>query len=89
MADADDGERSQVGVVICLRNVGNGISKLVFDDVESDSPINSKSWSFNVFYTWREYREEDLNQMRLSDDDYKMIGQSIIARLVALNALVK
>jgi len=89
MADADDGVRSQAGVVVCLRDIGNGISKLIFDDVQGSAPTNPISWSFNSFYTWREYSEEDLNQLKLSDDDYKMIGENIVSRLLALNARVK
>jgi hypothetical protein len=89
MADADDGVRSQAGVVVCLRNIGNGISKLILDDVQSNSSANPISWCFKHFYTWREFSDEDLNQMKLSDDDYKMIGENIVARLLGLNARVK
>lgn len=89
MAAADDGIRSHVGLVVCLRDIGDGISKLIFDDVQANSPTNPIAWSFNGFYTLREYSDEDLNQMKLSDDDYKMIGENIVSRLLALNASVK
>jgi len=89
MADADDGVRSQAGVVVCLRNIGNGVSRLILDDVQGSSPTNPVSWFFDGFYTWREYSDKDLNQRKLSDDDYKMIGENIVARLLVLNARVK
>ena len=62
MAD-DDAIRSENGVVVCLRTVENGKSKLIFDDVTGDSSVNPVAWSFNNFYTWREYNNEVLHQM--------------------------
>ncbi len=88
MAD-DDAIRSENGVVVCLRTVENGKSKLIFDDVTGDSSVNPVAWSFNNFYTWREYNNEDLDQMKLSGREYQMIGESLVARLLALNGRIK
>ncbi len=85
MADVDDAIRSEDGVVVCLRRVEDGKSKLIFDDVKGDSCVNPITWSFDTFYTWREYGDEDLNQMKLSDREYQMIGVTLVARLLALS----
>ena len=85
MADVDDDVRCQTGVVACLREMGNGTSKLILDDVASDSAINPISWRFESFYSWHDYSNEDLGQRSLSDGEYQMIGQALIARLLALN----
>jgi hypothetical protein len=89
MADVDDAIRSENGVVACLRTTGNGKSKLIFDDVKGDSSLNPVEWSFNGFYTWREYSDEDLDQMKLTTREYQMIGENLVARLLALNARTK
>ena len=89
MADVDDTIRSQKGVVACLRNMGNGTSKLILDDVSGDSVTNPIAWSFESFYTWRDYNDEDLDEMTLSESEYQMIGENLIARLLALNERVE
>jgi hypothetical protein len=89
MPDADDKIRSQKGVVSCLRDIGNGTSRLVLDDVTSDSLTNAMAWSFDCLYTWRDYDSADLDAMNLSDLEYQNIGQNLVARLLALNGRVK
>jgi hypothetical protein len=89
MTDVDDRTRSQKGVVACLRKIGNGTSRLILDDVTSDSLTNPIAWSFECFYTWRDYSDTDLDQMNLSDREYQIIGQNLVARLLALNGRVK
>ncbi len=89
MADVDDAIRSENGVVVCLRTTEKGKSKVIFDDVKSDSPLNPVEWSFSSFYTWQEYSDEDLDQMKLSSREYQMIGENLVARLLALNGRVK
>ena len=89
MADVDDAIRAENGVVVCLRTTENGKSKLIFDDVIGDSSLNPVVWSFSSFYSWREYSDEDLNQLKLSSREYQMIGENLVARLVALNGRIK
>lgn len=89
MADVDDAIRSQKGVVACLRNMGNGTSKLILDDVSSDSLINPIAWTFESFYTWRDYNDADLGELTLSERDYQMIGENLVLRLLALNGRLK
>jgi hypothetical protein len=89
MADVDDAVRTENGVVVCLRTTENGKSKLIFDDVKGNSSLNPVAWSFNSFYTWREYDDGDLDQMKLSSREYQMIGENLVARLLALNSRIK
>jgi hypothetical protein len=89
MKDVDDAVRTENGVVVCLRTTENGKSKLIFDDVKGNSSLNPVAWSFNSFYTWREYDDGDLDQMKLSSREYQMIGENLVARLLALNSRIK
>jgi hypothetical protein len=89
MPDNDDAIRSQRGVVACLRDMGNGTSRLILDDATSDSLTNPIAWSFDSFYTWRDYGDADLDRMNLSDREYQAIGQNLVARLLALNGRVQ
>jgi hypothetical protein len=89
MTDADDTIRSTVGVVACLRDIGNGSSKLTLDDVSGDRTNNPVAWTFTNFYTGRDYENEPLDEMNLSAAEYQMIGENLVARLLALNGRVK
>ena len=87
--DVDDAIRPENGVVVCLRTTGDGKSKLIFDNVKSNSPLNPVAWSFSSFNTWREYSDEDLDQMKLGSREYQMIGENLVARLLALTGRIK
>jgi len=89
MVDVDNAGRSKNGVVLCLQNMGNGRSKLIFDDVQGDSSSNPITWSFENFFTLGDYCDEDLDQMKLTDREYQMIGENLVACLLALNGRVK
>jgi len=89
MADVDDAIRSENAVVVCLRRTENGKSKIIFDDVKGDSSLNPVAWLFSSFYTWSEYSDEDLDQMKLSSREYQMIGENLVARLLALKGHTK
>jgi hypothetical protein len=87
MTDADNTIRSMMGVVACLRDIGNGTSKLTFDDVSGDRTNNPVAWKFTNFFTGRDYVA--LDEMNLSAGEYQMIGETLVARLLALNGRVK
>ena len=89
MPNDDDTIRSQRGVVACIRDLGDGMSRLILDDVTSGSLTNPIAWSFDAFYTRRDYSDADLDQMKLSDREYQAIGQNLVTRLLALNGRVK
>jgi hypothetical protein len=85
----DDKKRSKKGIVICLRDIGDGTSRIIFDDVIGDTQENPINWQFNCFYTWNYYDNKILNSMKLTDREYQEIGENIVARLLALNNRVK
>ena len=89
MTDADDTIRSTVGVVACLRDVGNGTSRLTLDDVSGDGTNNPVAWTFSTFFTARDYENGALDQMGLSASEYQAIGENLVARLLALNGRPK
>jgi hypothetical protein len=89
MSDVDDNIRSRRAVVACLRDLGNGSSKLIFDDVVGDSENNPINWSFDCFFTWNDYANVKLDEMKLSPEQYQVIGQNLVTRLLALNGRVR
>ncbi len=42
----DDKIRSQKAVVVCMRDMGNGTSRLFFDDVDANGGMNPIDWKF-------------------------------------------
>jgi len=85
MYDVDDKIRSEVGVVVCLRRTADGRSKLILDDVSANSTENPIEWSFDRFFTWKEYPDEPLDAMALTEKEYQGLGEYVVARLLALN----
>jgi len=81
----DDKIRDGNGVVICLRDMGNGTSRLFFDDVSADRRANPISWSYEHFCTFTpEFENAVLDGMTLSTEDFERIGVAVVARLLAL-----
>jgi len=87
--ETDDKKRSRKGVIVCLRDIGDGTSRIIFDDVIGDAEINPINWQFKNFYTWNRYNNETLNSMGLTERDYQHIGENLVARLLALNGRLK
>ena len=86
----DDKIRSNVGLAVCLRDMGNGKSRLFIDDVKSDKTTNPINWQHDYFYTFTpELENEEIDHMKLTDEQYKDIGVAVVARLLALNGRVK
>ena len=86
----DDKIRSNIGLAVCLRDMGNGRSRLFIDDVKSDKKTNPINWQYDYFYTFTpELENEEIDHMNLSDEQYKDIGVAVVARLLALNSRVK
>jgi len=88
MVEVDDAIRAENGVVVCLRNLGNGRSRLIFDDVMGDSASNPITWSFENVFTWVDYSDKDLDLTKLTESEYQMIGVNIVTRLLALNGRI-
>jgi hypothetical protein len=85
----DDETRPDRGVVVSLLNRGDGLSWLIMDDVRSQHPVRATAWNFDAFYTHKSHDNGGLDQMTLSDDEYRDIGIALVARLLALNGRVK
>jgi hypothetical protein len=84
----DDGKRSQVGVIVTLRDLGGGRSRVTLDDVNSDSAPAGTHWTFDVFYTHKDFESAAVDSMQLPTEEYEGLGTAIMARLLALNGRV-
>ena len=86
----DDKVRSKFGVTVCLRDMGNGSSRLFFDDVRADGETNPIAWQYNSFYTFTpELQNATIDEMKLSDTEFQQIGVAVVARLLASNGRAK
>lgn len=86
----DDKIRSKKGMAISLRDMGNGTSRLFFDDVEADNDKNPINWKYDCFYTFTpEFKNDVIDSMDLTDKEFEQIGVAVVARLLALNSRVK
>lgn len=81
----DDGRRPEVGVVVTLRDIGGGKSRVALDDVKSDSNRRETQWAFDMFYTHKDLETAPVKSMQLRSEEYEGLGAAIIARLLALN----
>ena len=86
----DDKIRSKLGLAVCLRDMGNGKSRIFIDDVKSNKQENPISWQHDCFYTFTpEFDNEEIDGMKLTDEELKNIGAVVVARLLALSGRVK
>lgn len=80
MDEVDDGIRGEVGIVISAVERANGRLRLVLDDVR---PAGA-GWRPFCLFTWNDYDLHDFANMSLSDEDFQLIGQMVVARIAAL-----
>lgn len=80
----DDGIRSRSGVVACLREIDSCTLRLIFDDVTTDDPHHPVDWTTNVLYTFNDYNKDEMVALNLSQEEFAMIGENLIARLLSL-----
>ena len=86
----DDKIRSEIGLAVCLRDMGNGTSRIFIDDVKSDKLENPITWKHDYFYTFTpELQNNVIDNMNLSNKQFQNIGEAVVARLLALNGRVK
>lgn len=81
----DDGQRPPVGVIVTLRDLGGGKSRVTLDDVKSDSTHRETRWTFDVFYTHKDLDTAAVDSMHLPSAEYEGLGVAIMARLLALS----
>ena len=84
----DDGKRPQKGVVVTLLDMGDGTSRVIMDDVTSDTPSRSTSWKYNLFYAHKRLDSKAVDDMALPDIEYQKMGEALMARLLALSGRV-
>jgi len=88
--ECDDKIRSKMGLAVCLRDMGNGNSRIFIDDVKADKEENPINWKHDYFFTYTpELINEEIDNMQLSDKQLQEIGEAVVARLLALNGRVK
>lgn len=86
----DDKIRAKRGLAICLRDMGNGKSRIFMDDVKSDRQELPINWKHDYFYTFTpEFNNGSIDEMRLTDEEFQKIGTAVVARLLALSGRVK
>jgi hypothetical protein len=83
--DLDDGIRSAIGVVACIRKLPDGKIRLIFDDVKSDQLEKPNIWTHDWFYTMNSYDEDRFIKGKLTEKELSEIGFNLIIRLNALN----
>ena len=86
--EPDTGVHAQFGIVVSLVELGDGTTRVVFDDVRSREPQANTAWIFDTFYTHKRLPSSELDRMALSKDDYEGLGIAVLARLLALNGRV-
>ena len=48
-------------------------------------PLRETSWHFDTFYTHKRHDSQQLDRMALTDEEYRVLGVAVMARLLALN----
>ncbi|GAB1268086.1 hypothetical protein NBRC116493_13390 [Aurantivibrio infirmus] len=88
--ECDDKVRAEKGLAVCLRDMGNGKSRIFIDDILSENTENPITWKFDTFYTFTpEFFNGSIDEMSLTEDDFANIGAAVVARLLALNSRAK
>ena len=76
------------GVVVTLLDMGDGTSRVIIDDVSSESRSRDTSWKYECFYTHKHLDSKAIDTMALPGIEYQGSGETIMARLLALNGRV-
>ena len=82
--EVDDLIRDKLGALICVRDMGNGRSRIVLDDVVNASENGQGDWVHKTFVTWKDYDSVALNELALTEEEFACFGHYVLARLLAL-----
>lgn len=84
----DNGARHGYAVGISIETTDSGSLRLVLDDLELDSqsPVTWKHWSF---FTFIDIPEDQAMRHDLTQREYASIGEAVVARLLAFRSLGK
>ena len=70
--------------------MGDGNSRIFFDDAVSEQLGNPIEWKFVSFYTYTpELKNQEIDEMNLAEEDFEASGEFIVIRLPALNGSLK
>ena len=72
------------GVVVYMEEIGNEV-RLVLDDVDTKSRPRPDQWDRVVAFTANKYDARPFITQSLSKEQYAMIGENLVIRLLALN----
>jgi hypothetical protein len=87
--DSSDKERGERGVACSLLKLSDGRLRIVLDDVRNLAPGESGPWQHEVFVTFKDYDRERLSSLDLHEDELAAFGHYILARLLAVNGLLR
>ncbi|WP_136546424.1 hypothetical protein [Hydrocarboniclastica marina] len=65
------------------------VTRITFDDIETDAAGDPTTWGKTVLYTSNVYPSSDLEDLSLSKDQLAEIGENLLLRLLALNGWQK
>jgi hypothetical protein len=85
----DDLRRGSLGVIAALVRGSDGRLRLVFDDASSDSDTYPQEWQVRNLYTYKDFDAEQVLNIALTEHELADIGLSLVARLVAFDAISK
>ena len=80
----DDGVRSKKGVVACLREIDSSTLRIIFDDVTTSDPHHPVDWNTRVVFTFNDYDKDEMLSLKLSKEEFAIIGENLVIRLLAL-----
>ena len=75
------------GLVSYFESVDNETLRLVFKDVSSQSE-SATFWENAILFTHNDYSIEDLKSLNISNEEFALIGQNLVIRLLALNKII-
>ncbi len=80
----DDGLRALNGVAACLREIDDETLRIIFDDITTDNQSHPVDWKTKVLFTFNDYDKKDLSSLNISKEEFAMIGENLVIRLLAL-----
>lgn len=82
--ETDDGKRSASGLVLSLAENNPGELRLILDDVRNESDSGRGPWRHHALFTFKQYSERDITDLKLSEKELAEIGFNVLVRLGVL-----
>ena len=77
------------GVVVFIKELGDGTVRLTFNDVEASSDAHDTDWKHGAPFTSNSYNSHSFDGLSLSKDQFAQIGENLVIRLLALSGRLK